>query len=1379
MNKIYIYIILFFVNISIAVSGNYFVHLSANGVEHRNDLLQLKFENIPALSSVSLKKISSIQIKEPVKQNLHKDHFKKWMIISGDSLFADDLKRSGIADYVEKVGRFKAEPIEINGEDYTQYYLESIDAAGAWEVTRGSTDIIIGVIDTGIDYTHPDLAKTLWVNTPEDLNGNGRLDPGDINGIDDDGNGFIDDVIGWDFTDAPNFPDGGDYLIPDNDPMDEFRSGHGTQAAGIIAANDLSGNGYTGIAPQVKVMNLRAGTASGYLEEDDVASAIFYALDNGAAVINMSFGDVVLSRFLKDVIYYIYQEGMIFIASSGNSGSDRVHYPSGLPEVISVGASTEDDFVAGFSNFGNTLDLVAPGNKILATAIGGEYNVVNGTSFSAPMVSAVCGLLLSAAPDYSNEQIRNILKSSTVDIMNSGWDVYSASGLLSAGRALHVTEAGILNLSQPEVNSYTAADTLTLVGTTVHPDLKSVTIDYGIGKNPDQWIALSSYQQRQVFNDSLGQIILKDIPDTTLTIRVQMSLISGQSDETRNLLHIDRTAPVISGSGMTYLYDSTEKSVLIAFDSDDICRAKLYIRKKGSADTWDMLDFNYETNKQRIKLNRSLYDGTYEYYIEAENLSGLRSVDNNQDAFYSFTLHPDFEWQEFLSLPYNLPAGYMLDKAVDLDHDGKKEIIISRYSETGGFGPIEIYEFDNGTFTLVKSTDFTAIPRDAGDVDGDGLSDLLLGYGKYTFLLESESSSTYPKNIVWQDTLDFWGAGYADSDADGRQEIIGRNDSSYIVLENSADNAFTETARLPNLSEGENSLSFPQFKLLDSNNNGRPEIVYGDEDGDLLFYESDGDNSYFELQIIEENNPQEDNIFQALKRSDGGDYLYKASHSSQTLDYEHEFDGRYWQIIKYGNETSSVSTLDTINIFGFQSLKDYNSGIQCAAFDGRDYLFASLYPDFYIFRIDDRHAVPVWHTQTARSNAVIIDDFDGDGIAEFYFNNSEKIIAYTKTILQRPAAPYFLKADPLDSVRVRLTWGESSGAQRYNIYRGSKRDSLQKVNSVTTTSYTDSALTIGVKYFYAVSALDPTQSIIESWKSMLDSVKMSTPPKLTGVETANDRELILTFSEAITFKNDFPVTIHLSKEEVNAVSAIILKEKNKLLAGFDKPFSAGGNDTVHVDGIFNNNKIPLDKRYRELPLIFPQAEEEPYVTAVNIIDRFHVQLHFNCPMMRNTLLDTDNYTLEPSGSVLSVELTDTLNKEIFLTLDKESLTGALGQAGYLIMNNLKSADGVSLIEGNKINLYNEIDDLNNILVYPQPLRPGQRELIFAKLPKDAEIDIFNLSGIKICSLRDAPQYGGIRWNLRDDSGSVVKSGIYFYEVRASGQKKLGKIVITR
>ncbi len=1379
MNKTFIYLFLILLNISSAAADNYFVRLSTSGLKYRNDLLAQNFQNIPILTSVSLKKTISAQIQSVTKQNRYNDFFNKWVITSTDSAFINELKTSGIADYYEKIGHFKVELFDINGEDYTQYYLKTIDTDGAWKVTRGNNNIIIGLIDTGVDYTHPDLTKSLWINHKEDLNGNGRLDSLDLNGIDDDGNGFIDDVAGWDFTDAPDFPDGGDYQIPDNDPMDEFRSGHGTQIAGIISGNDISGNGFMGIAPEVRVMNLRAGTASGYLEEDDVAQAIFYALDNGASIINMSFGDVVLSRFLKDVIHYAYENGIIFVASSGNSGTDEIHYPSGLSETISVGASTKDNFIAGFSNFGNTLDLVAPGSDILSTAIGGEYNVVSGTSFSTPMVSAVCGLLKSQFPDYSNERIRNIIKSTTTDIMNSGWDIYSAAGLISAGKALKVTEAGILTLLHPGANSSVATDTLWLVGSTVHPDLKSVIIEYGIGKDPDSWVSINTWNQRQVFNDTLGFVNLNGIADTVITIRLQMSLISGQMDEHRTLVHIDRTPPVITNNTVTYLYDSTEESVLISFETDDVCKARLNIREKNS-DLWlENINLAYETDRHRIKLNRSVYEGAYEYYIEVENLSGLYSKDENNGQLYSFNLKPEFEWQDFIAVPWSIPAGYMLDKAVDLDHDGKKEIVISRYNENHGFGPIEIYEFNNGEFSLVLKTSFTAIPRDAGDVDGDGLSDLLLGYGKNTFLLESKSPDQFPSEIVWSDTLDFWGAGYGDADSDGKMEIIGRNDSSYIVLENVGDNTFTETARLKNNTKGDNVLSFPQFRILDINNNGRLEITYTDEDGDLLFFESTANNSFIELNTVEEENAQSDNFIQVLKQTTGNDFLFKVSHTSESLNYEHEFDGRFWQIIKYGYEVAAPVALDTINIFGYQTLKEYNSSIQASTIEGEDYLFASLYPDFYIFKIDNRTAVPVWHTQTARSNAIIIDDFDNDGHAEFYFNNGEKISAFCKTLVERTSKPYFFKVEPLDSNRTRLSWGKSSGAQYYNIYRGSDKESMQFIDTSQVLYYSDSSLIVDSVYYYAVSAIDVSQSIPESWKSSIDSVIMGYPPKLIDAVSVNDREIILTFNEIIAFKSEIPVKIKLKNSGLNAVSSIILKEKNKLLVGFDKSFVPGESDTVFVEGVYNLKKTPLDIKYNTQPFIFKGNQQEPYVDGVEIVDRYHIRIRFNQPMLRSSLLSIDNYSLEPSGSVLAVLVEDSLNKQILVSLDKESLAGALGKAGYLIMNNIESSDRVLLIESNKINLYKDVDDLDNILIYPQPVRPLHQEVIFAKLPKDVEIDIFNLSGIRIRSLKENSQYGGIRWNLRDDNGYYIRSGIYFFEIRSNESKKLGKIVIMR
>ena len=254
----------------------------------------------------------------------------------------------------------------------SQQALKRIRAPEAWKVTKGSRDVLIAVIDTGIELDHPDLQKNIWINSAEDLNQNGVVDSTDINGIDDDGNGFVDDVIGWDFTDAPSFPDGGDYLERDNNPADE--NGHGTAVAGIISAVADNHIGISGLAPECRVIALRAGTSLGLLEEDDVAAAIVYAVEMGAKVINMSFGDVVVSPLLRDVIGYAHSRGVVLVASAGNSATNTLHYPSGFAETISVGATTSDDLLASFSNFGTTLDITAPGLNVWSTSIGKSYS---------------------------------------------------------------------------------------------------------------------------------------------------------------------------------------------------------------------------------------------------------------------------------------------------------------------------------------------------------------------------------------------------------------------------------------------------------------------------------------------------------------------------------------------------------------------------------------------------------------------------------------------------------------------------------------------------------------------------------------------------------------------------------------------------------------------------------------------------------------------------------------------------------------------------------------------------------------------------------------------------------------------------------------------
>ncbi|MBW2175006.1 MAG: S8 family serine peptidase, partial [Deltaproteobacteria bacterium] len=220
-----------------------------------------------------------------------------------------------------------------------------IDAPEAWDITTGSNDVIIAVTDSGVAHLHPEINPNRWVNT-EELNGTG--------GVDDDDNGYIDDIYGWDFW--------------GNDGNPEDLNSHGTHVAGTIAAQGNNGEGITGVNWNAKIMALRVGGMLGTIA--DATDAIHYAVDNGADVINASWGGGGYSQTLYNAINYANDHGVLFVASAGNDGSDNdsfPHYPSSyeLDNIISVAATDQNDSLAGFSNYGfTTVDVAAPGVNI-------------------------------------------------------------------------------------------------------------------------------------------------------------------------------------------------------------------------------------------------------------------------------------------------------------------------------------------------------------------------------------------------------------------------------------------------------------------------------------------------------------------------------------------------------------------------------------------------------------------------------------------------------------------------------------------------------------------------------------------------------------------------------------------------------------------------------------------------------------------------------------------------------------------------------------------------------------------------------------------------------------------------------------------------------
>ena len=306
-----------------------------------------------------------------------------------------------------------------------------IDAPEAWNLATGSSNVIVAVIDSGVDYTHPDLAANMWTNDAE-LNGNP--------GVDDDNNGYIDDIYGYDFANG------------DGDPMDDHS--HGTHCSGTIGGVGNNDIGVAGVNWNVRIMALKFLSASGSGNTADAISAVQYATQMGATLTSNSWGGGAYSQALYDAIEASGQTNQLFVAAAGNESSDNDQnpaYPAGydLDNIVSVMSTTDTDARSSFSNWGMTsVDLAAPGSAILSTVPGGGYDYKSGTSMACPHVAGAAALVWSADPTLTASEVKQILML-TVDEKSSLGGLSVTGGRLNIASAI---EASIFDTLPPMPN---------------------------------------------------------------------------------------------------------------------------------------------------------------------------------------------------------------------------------------------------------------------------------------------------------------------------------------------------------------------------------------------------------------------------------------------------------------------------------------------------------------------------------------------------------------------------------------------------------------------------------------------------------------------------------------------------------------------------------------------------------------------------------------------------------------------------------------------------------------------------------------------------------------------------------------------------------------
>ncbi|MCS6885534.1 MAG: S8 family peptidase [Acidobacteriota bacterium] len=352
------------------------------------------YEYVPQLSLV---RFSSNESLEDILERYSSDPDIEY-IEPNYSYYADDARIPN-DPYFNRLWGLKNTGQEVNGKPGGRKGAD-INALAAWEISTGSEEIVVGVIDTGIDYTHPDLRENMWVNKDEIPH----------NGIDDDGNGVIDDIHGYNAID-----DSGD-------PMDD--NDHGTHCAGTIGAVANNHEGVVGVAWKVKLMALKFLSSDGSGKLNDAIEAIDYAIEMKERGVNVrilsnSWGGSEYSRALHDAIIEANKAGILFVAAAGNARFDtdqHPHYPSSYDaeNVLSVAALNNKDELATFSNYGaKSVDVAAPGVDIYSTVSGGGYEYFSGTSMATPHVSGTAALMLARHPSVSpKEAIDRLIEAS-------------------------------------------------------------------------------------------------------------------------------------------------------------------------------------------------------------------------------------------------------------------------------------------------------------------------------------------------------------------------------------------------------------------------------------------------------------------------------------------------------------------------------------------------------------------------------------------------------------------------------------------------------------------------------------------------------------------------------------------------------------------------------------------------------------------------------------------------------------------------------------------------------------------------------------------------------------------------------------------------------
>ncbi len=617
-----------------------------------------------------------------------------------------------------------------------------IDAPEAWDINKGD-GVIVAVIDTGIERNHPDLSANVWINPCEDLDHNGIINSLDANEMDDacpgqEPNGFADDFYGADFStcavSTENPPGSGTYVCTtpkswDNNPQDG--NGHGTHVAGTIAATGENSLGVVGVAYKAKVMAVKAlDDTNGIGYSSDLAAAIVYAADNGAKVINNSWGGGGLPNVLSDAIKYAhYEKGAVLVFSAGNDNAQvSASSPAGMPETIAVAATTDDDTKASFSNYGNLISVAAPGELVLSTyrddnlnGFSDDYVYMSGTSMAAPHVSGLAALLLSQNPNLHPDQVKQIIRNSADDVETAYPDTSTGYGRINARTALNNSWTGHAKINAP------------LNGATINTTAGMATITGRADSHGATFVNYQLYYRRINSDPYSAWVPMKDDLGNSVPVTSPVSIPDG----------VLRVWNMTDAAGPLPIGDYLVRLVVTASDGwnwEDIIKVRL--------DDMDYLRGCFEAARKIVAPNPvtssqfgrdTLISGNTLFVGDI----GYDGTQQDQGAVHVFQRQPDGTWGS--------PTQILAPDPVAGNFFGQKLAISNNILAIGNFaGAVYIYEKVGGNWTFTNK--ITAPAGSSGFATDVDVSNNLLAVGAtqavYMYTRQSLGNWTLTKTFT-------------------------------------------------------------------------------------------------------------------------------------------------------------------------------------------------------------------------------------------------------------------------------------------------------------------------------------------------------------------------------------------------------------------------------------------------------------------------------------------------------------------------------------------------------------------------------------------------------------------------------------------------------